>query len=104
MGQTWGKSWDDGTVRRFRSSKQFLGLVFIVSSMVVYWDTRGMARSKDPLKLKRFRNPLICATHHNAPQGPFNLHKLRGQRRQRGREVNINEVSDEVNNKDLRYQ
>ena len=71
---------------------------------MVYWDTRGMARPKDPLKLKRFRNPLICAAHHNAPQGPFNLHKLRGQRRQRGREVNINEVSDEVNNKDLRYQ
>ena len=35
----------------------------------------------------------------------YYMHKvLRGQPRRRGREVNINEVSDEVNNKDLRYQ
>jgi hypothetical protein len=35
----------------------------------------------------------------------YYMHKvLRGQPRQRGREVNINEVSDEVNNEDLRYQ
>jgi hypothetical protein len=35
----------------------------------------------------------------------YYMHKvLRGQPRQRCREVNINEVSDEVNNEDLRYQ
>ena len=35
----------------------------------------------------------------------YYMHKvLRGQPGQRGREVNINEVSDAVNNEDLRYQ